>query len=106
MNKKLYDHLVKSEMLLDTMAVNQAHATANRISGDMWPQHGHNTHGMYIPLGDLGGARDALPPSKKFLHFHAAFGKKMPNNRLAPPSPRVGAGPSGKSWILHCIRFR
>ena len=39
------DNLAKSDMLLDTMAVNQAHATANRNSGDMWPGVAHNTHG-------------------------------------------------------------
>ena len=47
-------------------------------------------------MADLrGGARDARPPGPKFLHFHAVFGKNLPNNRLAPPPLGLAPPPLG-----------
>ena len=51
-------------------------------------------------LADLGGTKDARPPSgPKFLHL-CSFRENWSNNMLAPLSG-VGAR-SGKSWIRHC----
>ena len=40
-----------------------------------------------------------------FLHFHAVFGTKWPNNMLAPPLWSL-VPLFGKSWIRHCIYYR
>ena len=64
------------------------------------------------PLADLEGARDAPSSLPKFLHFHAVFGNKWSNSKLAPLL-RDWRLLSGKFWIqplktplqIHSIKF-
>ena len=61
------------------------------------------------PVADLrGGARDA-PPSPKFLHFHAVFGKNWPNSRWAPPPLGLAPPPlgnPGSATANCCLKFK
>ena len=78
-------------------------AHEHEIHPDFETQGRH--HHKSKPVADLGGARDARPPSlgQNFFIFMQFWGKILSNNRLA--LLRGWRTPSGNSWIRHWYQW-
>ena len=81
-----------------------------------WEQAYADLYQRLVSVSDLRGrggelARDVRSPTSgsNFFHFHSVFGKKMANNRLAPPAwrlapqPRLGNSRCATGYAIRCV---